>query len=191
MSQRAQVDTGSIVRNTVWWSTNGSGVIETAILISPLRNTCCSESNARPASSLWGRSQAQTHAAKTHYGFLLWIPIMDSHYGFLLWIPIMDSHHGFPSWIPIMDSHHGFPLCFARLPLYQVGPILHHNSQLAMPATRQSQTRRARVSRKRDACRQAHRSALCHCGTRCSRCTHSWPLPSAMHASHASSMQRV
>ena len=36
-----------------------------------------------------------------------------------------------------------------------------------------------------------HRSALCHCGTRCSRWTHSCPLPSAIHASHASSMQRV
>ena len=36
-----------------------------------------------------------------------------------------------------------------------------------------------------------YRSALCHIGTRCSRCTHSWPFPSAMHASHASSMQRV
>lgn len=38
--------------HTGWWSTNGSGAMEMAILISTLRNTCWSESNASPASSL-------------------------------------------------------------------------------------------------------------------------------------------
>lgn len=37
---------------TVWWSTKASGVIESAILMSALRKTCWSESNASPASSL-------------------------------------------------------------------------------------------------------------------------------------------
>jgi hypothetical protein len=42
----------AMIRNTVWWSTKASGEIESAILISPFRKTCCSESNARPVSSL-------------------------------------------------------------------------------------------------------------------------------------------
>jgi len=51
-SRHPKLLTGSMMRNTVWWSTKASGEIERAILISPFRKTCCSESNARPASSL-------------------------------------------------------------------------------------------------------------------------------------------
>jgi hypothetical protein len=44
--------TGSMTTHTCWWSTNGSGEIETAIEMSTFRKTCWSESKARPASSL-------------------------------------------------------------------------------------------------------------------------------------------
>ena len=44
---------GSTTTHTVWSSSIGSGAVSNANSMSILRNTCCSESNARPASSLW------------------------------------------------------------------------------------------------------------------------------------------
>jgi hypothetical protein len=79
-----------MIRNTVWWSTNASGEIESAILMSPFRKTCCSESKARPASSL----RQEPVSACT-----------------------IQSTVDFCS----------------EIPLDEVGAILHHHAQLAMP----------------------------------------------------------
>jgi hypothetical protein len=99
-----------------------------------------------------------------------------------------------------------------QLALDEVRAVLHHDAQLAVAArTGEQQRRGAAGAAQRGAgraqragaagaaggqcgqCRRRgqYRSADCHIGTRCSLCTHSWPTPSSMHFSHASSMQRV
>jgi len=47
---------GSTTIHTVWSVSIGSGAMLNANSMSTLRNTCCSESNASPASSDWMRS---------------------------------------------------------------------------------------------------------------------------------------
>lgn len=78
--------TGSMTTHTIWWSTKARGSIVIAIRMSAFRNTCCSESKARPASSLCmrsGRSCIMTRSLRclrvTHRAVRTWLESDRAH----------------------------------------------------------------------------------------------------------------